>query len=178
MREALPLYGREPEMDAFDELLEGSESHGAAVMVRGEAGIGKSALLETVALRGHSRGMLARLLRLLAGPRANLMVVGDDQQAVYGFRGADVRNILRFDRDYPQAHVVRLARNYRSTPQIVEAANRLIAHNSSGRPKTMVAQQPPGPAPVVREHRSEEDEGRWAAAAIARATAGGVSPRD
>src|SRR4051812_20553326 len=90
-----------------------------------------------------------RLLRLLAGEHPNLLVVGDDQQSIYAFRSADVRNILRFDRDYPQARVVGLVRNYRSTPQIVEAANRLIAHNTSGRPKTMVAQAPPGPGPVV-----------------------------
>src|SRR3954454_5678283 len=57
MREGMPLYGREPEMDAFDALLEGLESHGAAVIVRGEAGIGKSALLDAVALRGQLRGM-------------------------------------------------------------------------------------------------------------------------
>src|SRR4051812_49200037 len=119
-----------------------------------------------------------RLLRLLAGERPNLMVVGDDQQAIYAFRGADVRNILRFDRDYPQARVVRLVRNYRSTPQIVEAANRLIAHNTTGRPKTMVAQAPGGPEPVVRAHRSEEDEARWAAATVARATARGIAPSE
>ena len=117
-----------------------------------------------------------RLLRLLAGEHPNLMVVGDDQQAIYAFRSADVRNILRFDRDYPQARVVRLVRNYRSTPQVVEAANRLIAHNTTGRPKTMVAQAPPGPEPVVRAHASEEAEARWAAATIARASARGITP--
>src|SRR4051794_26808800 len=116
-----------------------------------------------------------RLLRLLAGENPNLMVVGDDQQAIYGFRSADMRNILRFDRDFPETRVVGLVRNYRSTPQLVEAANRLIARNASGRPKTMVAQAPPGPQPVVRAHRSAEDEARWAAATIARATARGIA---
>ena len=116
-----------------------------------------------------------RLLRLLAGENPNLMVVGDDQQSIYQFRTADVRNILRFDRDYPQARVVRLVRNYRSTPQVVEAANRLIAHNTTGRPKTMVAQAPAGPEPVCRAHASEEAEARWAAAAIARAGAHGIA---
>ena len=119
-----------------------------------------------------------RLLRLLAGENPNLMVVGDDQQAIYRFRSADVRNILRFDRDYPQARVVRLVRNYRSTPQVVEAANRLIAHNTTGRPKTMVAQAPAGPEPVCRAHASEEAEARWAAAAIARAGAHGIARRE
>jgi DNA helicase-2/ATP-dependent DNA helicase PcrA len=116
-----------------------------------------------------------RLLRLLAGESPNLMVVGDDQQAIYTFRSADVRNILRFDRDYPQARVVRLVRNYRSTPQVVEAANRLIAHNTTGRPKTMVAQTPPGPEPVCRAHATEDAEARWAAATIARAAAHGIA---
>src|SRR3954447_11640349 len=116
-----------------------------------------------------------RLLRLLAGEHPNLMVVGDDSQAIYTFRSADVRNILRFDRDYPQARVVGLVRNYRSTPQVVEAANRLIAHNTTGRPKTMVAQSPAGPEPVCRAHASEEAEARWAAGAIARAGAHGIA---
>ena len=89
-----------------------------------------------------------RMLVLLAGGRPNLMVVGDDHQAIYAFRSADVRNLLRFDREHPNARVVRLVRNYRATPQLVAAANRLIAHNTTGRPKTMVAQAPPGPAPV------------------------------
>ena len=116
-----------------------------------------------------------RLLRLLAGENPNLMVVGDDQQAIYRFRSADVRNILRFDRDYPQARVVGLVRNYRSTPQVVAAANRLIAHNTTGRPKTMIAQAPPGPEPVCRTHGSEQDEARWAAAVIARAAEHGIT---
>jgi len=95
--------------------------------------------------------------------------------SIYRFRSADVRNILRFDRDYPQARVVRLVRNYRSTPQVVAAAKRLIAHNTSGRPKTMVARVPAGPEPVCRAHASEEAEARWAAAAIARAAAHGIA---
>jgi len=66
-------------------------------------------------------------------------------------------------------------RNYRSTPQVVAAANRLIAHNTSGRPKTMIAQAPPGPEPVCRAHASEHDEARWAAVAIARADARGIA---
>ena len=89
-----------------------------------------------------------------------------------------MRNILRFDRDFPQARVVRLVRNYRSTPEVVHAANRLIAHNTTGRPKTMVAQASAGPEPVCRAHASGEAEARWAASAIARATARGISPRE
>jgi len=117
-----------------------------------------------------------RLLRLLAGERANLMVVGDDAQAIYGFRSADVRNILRFDSDYPRARVVGLVRNYRSTPEIVEAANRLIARSATARARTMVAQAPAGPQPVLRAHASDEAEAQWAAASVARAVARGIAP--
>jgi DNA helicase-2/ATP-dependent DNA helicase PcrA len=72
-----------------------------------------------------------RLVRVLAEPQRNVVAVGDDDQGIYSWRGADVRNILDFERDYPDAHVVALEQNYRSTGTILEAANGLIAHNAN-----------------------------------------------
>ncbi len=77
------------------------------------------------------------LVRLLAPADSNLTVVGDDDQSIYGWRGAEVRNLFQLDRDYPKLHVIRLEENYRSTTSILMAANRLIAHNRERLGKTL-----------------------------------------
>src|SRR3954447_24675379 len=76
-----------------------------------------------------------RLLQLLASEHGNLMVVGDEDQSVYGFRHADIRNILDFERDFPQADMVKLEQNYRSTEVILSAANAVVERNRERRPK-------------------------------------------
>ena len=83
-------------------------------------------------------------LRLLAQARKNICVVGDDDQSVYSWRGAEVANILRFDKDFPDATVIRLEQNYRSTPQILAAASALIAQNSGRLGKTLWTELDPG----------------------------------
>ena len=89
-------------------------------------------------------------LRLLAQARGNICVVGDDDQSIYSWRGAEVANILRFERDFPGAKVVRLEQNYRSTPQILAAASGLINANSQRLGKTLWTEAEGGEKVVVR----------------------------
>lgn len=91
-----------------------------------------------------------RLVRLLAAPENNLFIVGDDDQSIYGFRGARPEIMLNFPKDFPDAETVTLRENYRSTPEIVETAKRLIAHNKERFPKDSRAQSAHG-CPVRRE---------------------------
>jgi DNA helicase II / ATP-dependent DNA helicase PcrA len=89
-------------------------------------------------------------LRLLAGERRNICCVGDDDQSIYGWRGAEVDNILRFERDFPGAKIIRLERNYRSTPHILAAASGLIAANKGRLGKTLWTELPEGERVSVR----------------------------
>ncbi len=92
-----------------------------------------------------TNGAQLEMARLLAGPRRNLCVVGDDDQSIYAWRGADVRNILEFERHFTGARLVVLEENYRSTQRILDAANGVIAHNPSRKAKTLRTANGPGP---------------------------------
>ncbi len=93
----------------------------------------------------------------------NLCAVGDDDQSIYGWRGADVRNMLGFENDFPTAKVVRLEENYRSTGTILEAANGVIAENSARLGKTLFTRRPGGEKVVVLGASDERDEAEWVA---------------
>ena len=99
-------------------------------------------------------------LRLLAGGGGNVCCVGDEDQSIYSWRGAEIGNILRFEKDFPGAAVVRLERNYRSTPNILGAASGLIANNESRLGKTLWTDDDPGDPVRVSGHWSGEDEAR------------------
>jgi len=92
-----------------------------------------------------TNGAQLEMARLLSGPRKNLCVVGDDDQSIYAWRGADVRNILDFERHFPGARTVVLEENYRSTQRILDAANGVIANNTSRREKRLRTSNGPGP---------------------------------
>ena len=99
-------------------------------------------------------------LRLLAQGSPNICCVGDDDQSIYGWRGAEVDNILRFDKDFPGAKVIRLERNYRSTGHILAAASGLIAHNQGRLGKTLFTDDEPGEKIMLTAVWDDEEEAR------------------
>ena len=100
-------------------------------------------------------------LRLLAGAHKNICCVGDDDQSIYGWRGAEVGNILRFERDFPGARVIRLEQNYRSTPHILAAASKVIAGNEGRLGKTLWTDLESGEKLRLIGHWDGEEEARW-----------------
>jgi len=114
-------------------------------------------------------------LRLLAQGHGNLCCVGDDDQSIYGWRGADVENILRFERDFPGATVIRLERNYRSGGHILAVAAGLIAHNRGRLGKTLFTDAPPGEKPTVTGLWDSQEEARVIGEAIEAAQRKGAS---
>ena len=100
-------------------------------------------------------------LRLLAQGHRNICCVGDDDQSIYGWRGAEVGNILRFEKDFPGAAVVRLEQNYRSTPHILAAASGVIAANAGRLGKTLWTQEQDGEKVRLIGHWDGEEEARW-----------------
>ena len=101
------------------------------------------------------------LTKLLADGRKNIMVVGDDDQSIYRFRGATIENILNFDKTYPDAAVIKLEQNYRSTANILSAANAIIAHNSDRHSKSLWCAKGEGDKITVKEATDQNDEGRF-----------------
>lgn len=124
----------------------------------------------------------SKLLQLLCGDNANLMVVGDDDQSIYGFRGAAISNILEFSQDYPTTQQVVLTQNYRSTQKVLDAAYKLIQHNNPDRLEKLnkidkrLNGQTEGTDPVVRGFASDELESEWLAADIAQLIKSGQRP--
>ena len=118
------------------------------------------------------------LLRLIAQANGNLCCVGDDDQSIYAWRGADVENILRFEKDFPGAKVIRLERNYRSTGHILAVAAGLIAHNRGRLGKTLFTDKPLGDRPRVAEGSDSQEEARLIGDEIEAAQHKGVSLDD
>jgi DNA helicase II / ATP-dependent DNA helicase PcrA len=101
-----------------------------------------------------------RLVRHLAGTRQNLCVVGDDDQSIYGWRGADIRNILEFEKDFPNVKVVKLEQNYRSSKNILDAAWNVVEKNRGRKPKKLWTDNPDGESIVYRTLPNEWEEAR------------------
>jgi DNA helicase-2/ATP-dependent DNA helicase PcrA len=116
-----------------------------------------------------------RLLQLLAEKHRNVFAVGDPDQSIYAFRGADIRNILDFERDFGGAGVIALEQNYRSTNRILEAANAVIDNNRDRKPKQLWSELGEGDAVEVVEVEDEHAEARFVAAEIARLVESGTS---
>lgn len=118
------------------------------------------------------------LVKLLAERRRNLCVVGDSDQSIYGWRGADIRNILEFQRDYPDARVIRLEQNYRSTGRILRIANQVIQHNQMRLEKNLWTDRGEGEKAKLFVAPDERVEADWVADEIARMVANGREYRD
>ncbi|MCE9547066.1 MAG: UvrD-helicase domain-containing protein [Planctomycetia bacterium] len=120
-----------------------------------------------------------RIVKALAAPHRNLCVVGDDDQSIYGFRGAEVAHILRFTQDWPDAKLVRLEENYRSRPEILHLANTLIVCNKHRHEKVLRASRSSGERPRILQFQDETDEAHEVVADIKKSLVEwNIKPRD
>ena len=113
-------------------------------------------------------------VELLTKESRNLCVVGDDDQSIYGWRGADIHNILDFETDYPDTKVIKLEQNYRSTANILDAANQVIAHNAGRKEKTLWTQEEPGEKIHLYSAGDEREEAAWICERVRKLQRGGV----
>ena len=107
-----------------------------------------------------------KLCKLLASVHRNICVVGDDDQSIYRFRGATIENILNFEKKYPDAVVIKLEQNYRSTGNILDAANHVIKNNSGRKGKTLWTESGPGDKVLIKTVYNEGDEANFVAGKI------------
>ena len=117
-----------------------------------------------------------QFVRLMTGNKRNLCVVGDDDQSIYGWRGADIRNILEFEKDFPDCRVIKLEQNYRSTGNILDAANQVIAHNAGRKEKVLWTQSDTGDKIGLYHAMDERDEAAFAALMSKKLMGQGIRP--
>ena len=122
-----------------------------------------------------TNGVQYAITNLLARKYQNLMVVGDDDQSIYSWRGADIKNILSFRKDYPNATVVKLEQNYRSTGHILNAANAVVRHNMRREAKRLFTDRGDGEKVQLFQAADERDEGRWIGSEIEKLHDAGTS---
>ena len=115
-----------------------------------------------------------QLVRLITRESRNLCVVGDDDQSIYGWRGADIRNILDFEKDFPDTTVIKLEQNYRSTANILDAANQIIAHNEGRKEKELWTEDGEGEKITLYAAADERDEAAWICQRIRQLQRGGT----
>jgi DNA helicase-2/ATP-dependent DNA helicase PcrA len=113
------------------------------------------------------------LLKLLVQDHENICVVGDDDQSIYRWRGAEITNILNFEKDFPDCRVIKLEQNYRSTQNILDAANGVVSHNSDRKAKSLWTENPSGESIVIYQAEDEEDEASYVARQIQDGLTGG-----
>lgn len=118
------------------------------------------------------------ITKMLSEAHGNLMVVGDDDQSIYSWRGADIRNILDFERDWPDTKTVKLEENYRSSSTILNAANAVISHNKSRKSKRLFTNGEEGEKISIFYAADERDEGRWIAGEVDKLHSRGTSYND